>query len=209
MAWIVAVLIVSAGTLWWAARHWRQLRAGSMAVERASAALSRDLGKRAILTNRLIDVARGYAHHEQLARVAIARDGQPAPCPAAVDAATVKALDAVRFVAERFPELKENAGFSLLMAELQAAEDGLHHTRGALAEAVKRYSRLRGRFPASVFASQPGYPAAHTLSAGQNDVHDSIGRLARGTAPLKGMGSRHDPPTGERRADGAHTNQGR
>src|SRR6476659_1193351 len=80
----------------------------------------------------------------------------PAQCEAA-QAQLGAALQRRLVVVERYPELKANANFQNLQAQLEGTENRISVERNRYNEAAQGYNTLRLKFPTNLFASLFGF----------------------------------------------------
>lgn len=155
-------------------------------VDEAWAQVATDLQRRHDLVPALVAVVRGYAAHEAdlLDEVTRARAAALGPHPpeerrAAEDALT-DALARLLLVAEGYPQLRADAGFADLQAELTATEDRLAFARDFAAHRVASYHELLDTFPSVVVARLFGFERRPTFVA---DEHARVAPSATFTAP--------------------------
>jgi len=160
----VFVLIVAAALLVPIVKIYNGLRRYAEAVKRAQSNLVGELRKRATLVNQLIDVCKGYGDHEKLTHLTVSAPAQSDADPAGLARATSQAMTGLNLVVDRFPELKANETYKMLMGQLHAIEDALQAKREALNHEVEAYNQYRGRFPAVLIAGQLGFPEAAYFS---------------------------------------------
>jgi LemA protein len=67
------------------------------------------------------------------------------------------ALQRLLVVVERYPELKANANFQNLQAQLEGTENRISVERNRYNEAAQGYNTLRLKFPTNLFASLFGF----------------------------------------------------
>ena len=68
------------------------------------------------------------------------------------------ALSRLLVVAERYPELKANANFQQLQAQLEGTENRISVERGRFNQAVQDYNTAVRSFPTVIFAGMLGFP---------------------------------------------------
>lgn len=131
-------------------------------IENAYGRIDVLLKRRADLVPNLVEVVKGYAAHESdvLQGVAQARAGlQAAGSPQdahQADGVLSMALGRLFAVVERYPDLKANAGFSSLQAQLAQTEDDLALARQTYNDAVLKFNDLVLTFPGNVIAGSLG-----------------------------------------------------
>jgi LemA protein len=118
------------------------------------------LKKRYDLVPNLVETVKGYAAHEQglfqkvtEARTAAMRAAGPAETARAENQFrdTLKSLFAV---AEAYPDLKANANFMQLQAQLKELEDGVESARRYYNAVVRDFNTAVEQFPSNLVASQ-------------------------------------------------------
>lgn len=174
-------------------------------VDNAWAQVDVQLQRRLDLVPNLVETVKGYASHENatLAQVTQARGAvMDAKAPAdrlnadGVLSSTLKSLFAV---AEAYPDLKANANFQQLQAELSGTEDKISYMRQSYNDTVMKYNTAIQTFPGVIvatlfhFDARESFDAASIASAapvvsfdGQPDSETPAMRA--GTAPV-------DPPS--------------
>lgn len=128
-------------------------------VEESFSTMDVYMKKRFDLVPNLVETVKGYATHEQgtfekvtAARSAIQNAGNDQDRMAAENmlTGTLKSLFAV---AEAYPDLKANAGFLDLQAQLQTLEVDIANSRKYYNATVKEYNTKTEQFPANVIAN--------------------------------------------------------
>jgi LemA protein len=164
LGFLFFLLVVAAVLLIPIVKVYNSLRQYAEAVKRAQSNLVGELRKRATLVNQLIDVCKGYGDHEKLTHLTVSQPGQADPDAAGLARATNQAMSGLNVMVDRFPELKANETYKMLMGQLHAIEDALQHKREALNHEVEAYNQYRGKFPAVLVAGQLGFPEASYFS---------------------------------------------
>ncbi len=129
------------------------------ANEEAFATIDVYLKKRYDLIPNLVETVKGYAKHESetLQNVIAARNNAASANTTAekieADANLTNAIRSFNIVAERYPDLKANANFLDLSAQLKAIETQLAEQRRYYNALVKKYNTARDIFPKSIIAS--------------------------------------------------------
>ena len=151
---VVAAAVVVLAVVW----LYNRLVRARVRVDEAWAQVATDLQRRHDLIPTLVGVVRGYAAHESdlFEEVTRARAAALGPHPpeerrAAEDALT-DALARLLLLAENYPQLRADAVFADLQAELAATEDRLAFARDFAAHRVARYHELLDTFPSVVVA---------------------------------------------------------
>lgn len=75
----------------------------------------------------------------------------------AAQRATTEAFMAIRVVAERYPELKSNASFQTLLAELEGSQNRITVERRRNQLAVQDFNKQVRKWPSSMIAERNGY----------------------------------------------------
>ncbi len=126
--------------------------------EEAFATIDVYLKKRYDLIPNLVETVKGYAKHESetLEKVIQARNNAASATTTAekieADANLSNAIKSFNIVAERYPELKANANFQSLMAELRSIENELANSRKYYNAVVKTFNTAKDIFPKSIIA---------------------------------------------------------
>lgn len=158
------LLLIIVGAAFFMIRSYNRLRGLSEAVKREQSNLVGELRKRATLVNQLIDVCKGYGDHEKLTHVTVATSDAAQQNPGELAAATSTVLASVGMMANRFPDLKANETYNILMRQLKEIEDSLQAKRESMNREVEHYNRFRSGFPTVLIAQQMGFPEAAYFS---------------------------------------------
>ncbi len=126
--------------------------------------------RRADLVPNLVNVVKGYAEHEQevLTQVTEARSRVGSVQVNANDPASLEsfqqaqgalssAIARLLVVSENYPNLKADAGFRDLQAQLEGTENRITVARNRYIQAVKTYNITVRKFPANLTAKLFGY----------------------------------------------------
>ncbi len=159
--WIVLAVIVV--IVLWAITVYNGLVAMRQRVGQAFADIDVQLKQRHDLIPNLVETVKGYAAHErgtleavtQARNTAMAAQG-PAQQAAAENmlSGTLRQLFAL---SEAYPDLKANANFQQLQAELTDIENKLAAARRFFNNAVQEYNTGIQQFPAALFAGMFGF----------------------------------------------------
>lgn len=153
------------------ARNYNALQRLAQGVREAHANVMASMKKRIDLTNKLIDIARGYADHEKLTHISVADSGDVI---SAGGAAAAGALNQVMKLATQYPDLKANATYQQLMGQLDQIEADLQTKRETYNARVKEYNTALGTLPVSLYARQLGFRSAPYFDV---DNADSLEKL--------------------------------
>src|SRR5215208_5162642 len=142
-------------------------------VTQAFADIDVQLKQRHDLIPNLVETVKGYATHERgtLEAVVQARNAAltasgPAQ-QAAAEGALSGALGRLMALAEAYPDLKANANFQQLQAELTDVENKLAAARRFFNNAVSEYNAAIQSFPAVLFAGSMGFTPREFFDLGE------------------------------------------
>jgi len=176
---ILAVIVV---LVLWAITIYNGLVAMRQRVNAAFADVDVQLRQRHDLVPNLVETVKGYAAHERgtLDEVVKARNAAVAAQGPAQQAAAENmlsgALRQLFALSEAYPDLKANANFQALQAELTDIENKIAAARRYFNNAVQEYNTGIQRFPAALFASAFGFAPKDFFDLGED-------RKAIGEAP--------------------------
>jgi LemA protein len=159
--WIVLGLIVL--VVVFALSAYNRLVTLSQRVNQAFADIDVQLKQRHDLIPNLVETVKGYAAHERgtLDEVIRARNSaMSAQGPAQVSAAETQlsgALGRLIALSESYPDLKANANFQQLAAELSDLENKIAASRRFFNNAVQEYNTGIQQMPAALFAGMFGF----------------------------------------------------
>ena len=169
--WIVLGVIVV--IVLWAITVYNGLVAMRQRVGQAFADIDVQLKQRHDLIPNLVETVKGYAEHErgtleaviQARNTAMAAQG-PAQQAAAENmlSGTLRQLFAL---SEAYPDLKANANFQQLQAELTDIENKLAAARRFFNNAVQEYNTGIQQFPAALFAGMFGFGPREFFDVGE------------------------------------------
>ncbi len=163
MSTSLIVLIVLVAAAFYAVFVYNGLVALRQRVNQAFADIDVQLKQRHDLIPNLVETVKGYASHERdtLEAVVQARNSAiAAHSPeqiAAAENALTGALRQLFALAEAYPDLKANANFQQLQAELSDIENKIAAARRFFNNAVQEYNTSIEQFPASLFAGPLGF----------------------------------------------------
>lgn len=157
---VIAVIVVA---IIWAISIYNGLISMRQRVNQAYADVDVQLKQRHDLVPNLVETVKGYAAHERgtLDEVVKARNAAvTAQGPAQQGAAENMLSGALRqlfALSEAYPDLKANANFQQLQAQLTDLENKIAAARRFFNNAVQEYNSGIQRFPAALFASSFGF----------------------------------------------------
>jgi LemA protein len=157
---VLAVIVV---VVLWAIAVYNGLISMRQRVSQAFADIDVQLKQRHDLVPNLVETVKGYAAHERgtLDEVVKARNAAvSAQGPAQQAAAENMLSGALRqlfALSEAYPDLKANANFQQLQAELSDLENKIAASRRFFNNAVQEYNTGIQRFPAALFAGAFGF----------------------------------------------------
>ena len=140
-------------------------------VDNAWAQIDVQLQRRLDLIPNLVETVKGYASHERgtLEEVTQARTAvMNAPTPEGkmqADGILTGALKNLFAVAEAYPDLKANANFQQLQAELSNTEDKISYMRQSYNDTVMKFNTAIQTFPAVLFAGMMGFSPRESFDA--------------------------------------------
>lgn len=140
-------------------------------VDNAWAQIDVQLQRRLDLIPNLVETVKGYASHERgtLDEVTQARSAvMSATTPAGkmeADGILTGALKSLFAVAEAYPDLKANANFQQLQAELSNTEDKISYMRQSFNDTVMKYNTAIQTFPAVLVAGMMGFKERQSFDA--------------------------------------------
>ena len=153
------VLAVIAVVVLWVITVYNGLVTMRQRVNQSFADIDVQLRQRHDLIPNLVETVKGYAAHERgtldevvKARNAAATAQGPAQ-QAAAENMLSGALRQLFALSEAYPDLKANANFQQLQAELGDLENKIAASRRFFNNAVQEYNTATQRFPAALFAS--------------------------------------------------------
>jgi LemA protein len=157
----------------WAMSVYNGLVAMRQRTNAAFADIDVQLKQRHDLVPNLVETVKGYATHERgtLEAVVAARNASVQAKgvgeQAAAEAQLSGALRQVFALAESYPDLKANASFTSLQAELADIENKIAASRRYFNNAVNEYNTGVQQFPASLFAGAFGFAAKEFFDLGE------------------------------------------
>jgi LemA protein len=167
---VLAVIVVAA---LWVITIYNGLVAMRQRVNGAFADVDVQLRQRHDLVPNLVETVKGYAAHERgtLDEVVKARNAavaaQSPEQKAAAENMLSGALRQLFALSEAYPDLKANANFQALQAELTDIENKIAAARRFFNNAVQEYNTGMQRFPAALFASALGFAPKEFFDLGE------------------------------------------
>jgi len=166
--WIVLGVIVV--IVLWVIAIYNGLVSMRQRVNQAFADVDVQLKQRHDLVPNLVETVKGYAAHErgtleaviQARNSAVAATGQGPAAQGAAENVLTGALRQVFALSESYPDLKANANFQQLQAELTDIENKIAAARRFFNSSVSEYNTGIQRFPAALFAGMFGF-AQHSF----------------------------------------------
>ena len=136
-------------------------------VDNAWAQIDVQLQRRLDLIPNVVETVKGYAQHESAtldAVTAVASASTPEGRMGANNHLT-ETLKSLFAVAEAYPDLKANANFQQLQAELSNTEDKISYMRQSFNDTVMKYNTAIQTFPAVLFAGMMGFKERPSFAA--------------------------------------------
>jgi LemA protein len=171
---LLIVLIVLAVLVLLAIGIYNQLVSLRNRVTQAFADIDVQLKQRHDLIPNLVETVKGYAAHEKgtleaviQARGAAVNTGGGTAAQAQAEGALTAALGRLIALGEAYPDLKANANFQQLSAELSDIENKIAAARRFFNNAVNEYNTGIQQFPAVLFASALGFAPRESFDLGE------------------------------------------
>lgn len=161
------------GAVYLVVTRYNALQTLAHGVRESHANVMAAMKKRIDLTNKLIDIAKGYADHEKLTHITVSSGGDEITVGGA-GAAAAGALNQVMKLATQYPDLKANTTFQQLMAQLDQIEADLQVKREAYNAQVRIYNTALVRLPVSLYARQLGFRTAPYFDVENADALERI-----------------------------------
>lgn len=156
---VVLVALIIAVVYWWF-KTYNRLVAATQKVQNQWAQIDVQLKKRYDLIPNLVETVKGYATHEKetLEKVIMwrSRATSATTTDEAVEANNQLggALSRLLVSVEKYPELKANANFLALQADLKGIEDKIAYARQFYNDTVQKNNELIQKFPSSIVANK-------------------------------------------------------
>lgn len=170
--WIVLGIIVV--IVLWAISVYNGLVAMGQRVSQAFADIDVQLRQRHDLIPNLVETVKGYAAHERGTFEAVTQarnaaiNAQGPQAQAAAEGQLGAALGRLIALSEAYPELKANANFQQLQAQLSDIENKLAAARRFFNNAVSEFNARIQQFPAALFASSFGFTPRQFFDLGDD-----------------------------------------
>ena len=169
--WIIlGVLVV---LVLWIIMIYNGLVAMRQRVNQSFADIDVQLKQRHDLIPNLVETVKGYAGHERGTLEAVVKARQSAVAAPSLDQKVQAenmlsgALRQLFALSESYPDLKANANFQQLQAELSDIENKLAAARRFFNNAVQEYNTGIQNFPAVLFAAALGFREHHFFDLGE------------------------------------------
>ena len=145
-------------------------------VENAWAQIDVQLKRRLDLIPNLVETVKGYAAHERgtledvikARNAAVSAGAQGPQAQAAAETALSGMLGRLIALSEAYPDLKANANFQQLQAQLTDIENKLAAARRFFNNAVSEYNARIAQFPAALFAATFGFSPRQFFDLGDD-----------------------------------------
>ena len=137
-------------------------------VDNAWAQIDVQLQRRLDLIPNVVETVKGYAQHESATLDAVTQALASASTPEGRMGANnhlTEILKSLFAVAEAYPDLKANANFQQLQAELSNTEDKISYMRQSFNDTVMKYNTAIQTFPAVLFAGVMGFKERPSFTA--------------------------------------------
>jgi LemA protein len=170
--WIVLGVIVV--VVLWVISIYNGLVSMGQRVSQAFADIDVQLRQRHDLIPNLVETVKGYAAHERGTLEAViqarsaAMNAQGPQAKAAAETQLGAVLGRLFALAEAYPDLKANANFQQLQAELTDIENKLAAARRFFNSAVGEYNARIQQFPAALFAASFGFTPRQFFDLGDD-----------------------------------------
>lgn len=156
---VVLVALIIAVVYWWF-KTYNKLVEATQKVQNQWAQIDVQLKKRYDLIPNLVETVKGYATHEKetLEKVIMwrSRATSATTTDEAVEANNQLggALSRLLVSVEKYPELKANANFLALQADLKSIEDKIAYARQFYNDTVQKNNEIIQKFPSSIVANR-------------------------------------------------------
>jgi LemA protein len=145
-------------------------------IDNAFSQIAVQLKRRHDLIPNLVETVKGYAAHErgtleaviQARNAAVAAQGRGPDAQAGAENMLSGALRQLFALSENYPDLKANANFQQLMAELSDIENKIAAARRFFNNSVSEYNTGIQQFPAALFAGMFGFTQRTFFDLGED-----------------------------------------
>lgn len=155
---IIAIVVIAIAVALFCIKMSNDIVRASNRCDNAWDQINAQLKRRADLIPNLVETVKGYASHESgtLEAVIAARNGVAAAAtPEDVMAANNQLTGALRqlfALSESYPDLKANANFQQLQAQLEETENKIVYARQSYNDCVLMFNNAIQTFPGTLFA---------------------------------------------------------
>ena len=149
-------------------KSYNRLRALAQKVKSGNSDIKNAIFRKVELTNKLMEIAKGYANHEKLIFIKTSEDFSSAYKDSSESLAHLKSLSV------HFPELKANENYLDLSEKITTNEDLIMERRDAYNMAAQSYNAERLKFPFVLFSSSLGFREAPYLDLESNQKIDEF-----------------------------------
>lgn len=153
-----ALILLFVGALGLLIYIYNDLQRRGQAVREAHSNVLVLMKKRVDLANKLMDIARSFGEHEKLIHMSVSQNDADAVARASTQVSGV--MSTIAGMASRFPELKANQTYQILMSQLQQLETQLQHRREVYNGIVRDYNTRISQIPFNLIAPSLGFTQA-------------------------------------------------
>lgn len=161
---VLILIIIGVGFI----KSYNRLQALAQRVKSSNSDIKNAIFRKVELTNKLMDIAKGYANHEKLVFIKTSEDFSTAYKDSNKSLAHLKSLSV------HFPELKANENYLDLSQKITMNEDLIMKRRDAYNTAAELYNAERLKFPFVLFSSSLGFREAPYLDLDSNQKIDDF-----------------------------------
>ncbi|KYM47513.1 LemA family protein [Fusobacterium necrophorum] len=161
---VLILIIIGVGFI----KSYNRLQALAQRVKSSNSDIKNAIFRKVELTNKLMDIAKGYANHEKLVFIKTSEDFSTAYKDSNESLAHLKSLSV------HFPELKANENYLDLSQKITTNEDLIMKRRDDYNTAAELYNAERLKFPFVLFSSSLGFREAPYLDLDSNQKIDDF-----------------------------------